>query len=85
MPTYEYQCASCGLKFEQKQSMTDPPLTECPQCHGKVHRVILGGLELIAKNSDPTRMPSSSGECTLEQSGKTCCGRNKRCDKPPCE
>lgn len=28
MPTYEYKCKSCGMKFEKFQSMTDAPLTD---------------------------------------------------------
>lgn len=33
MPTYEYQCASCGHQFEAFQKINDAPITECPQCH----------------------------------------------------
>jgi putative FmdB family regulatory protein len=40
MPTYTYQCASCGAAFEQVQKFSDDPLTECPSCHGTVRRVI---------------------------------------------
>ena len=40
MPTYEYQCKTCGHQFEQMQRFSDPPLTECPKCSGQVRRVI---------------------------------------------
>lgn len=40
MPTYEYQCKDCGNQFEQLQRYSDPPVTECPRCHGKVRRII---------------------------------------------
>lgn len=33
MPTYEYQCTSCGHAMEAFQKMTDEPLTTCPVCH----------------------------------------------------
>ena len=33
MPIYEYQCQSCGHELEAIQKMSDPALTECPQCH----------------------------------------------------
>ncbi len=33
MPIYEYQCAHCGHTLETLQKISDPPLTECPQCH----------------------------------------------------
>jgi putative FmdB family regulatory protein len=40
MPTYTYQCADCGVAFDQFQTFADDPLTECPTCHGVVKRVI---------------------------------------------
>ena len=40
MPVYEYQCDTCGLRFERRQHMSDEPLQDCPECDGYVHRVI---------------------------------------------
>jgi putative FmdB family regulatory protein len=40
MPIYEYKCDDCGIEFEATQGMDDPPLTECSQCSGSVHRLI---------------------------------------------
>jgi putative FmdB family regulatory protein len=40
MPVYVYRCDACGLTFEQRQHITEPPLTECPECDGHVQRVI---------------------------------------------
>ena len=40
MPTYQYQCETCGIMFERKQHFTDEPLKRCPECDGEVHRVI---------------------------------------------
>jgi len=40
MPVYVYQCDTCGLTFERRQSITDEPLHDCPECEGHVHRVI---------------------------------------------
>lgn len=40
MPTYEYECEQCGVRFERLQRMSDAPLTECPECNGHVHRVM---------------------------------------------
>lgn len=51
MPTYEYECLDCGHQFEVVQSMKDPHLTECPQCHGKVQRKIGRGAGIIFKGS----------------------------------
>jgi putative FmdB family regulatory protein len=51
MPTYEYQCEKCGNKFEAVQSIKDEPLKTCPQCGGKVKRLISSGVGLIFKGS----------------------------------
>ncbi|HDN86087.1 MAG: zinc ribbon domain-containing protein [Candidatus Omnitrophota bacterium] len=51
MPTYEYQCLSCGKKFEVFQKITDSPLKECIFCQGKVKRLVGGGCGLIFKGS----------------------------------
>ena len=40
MPIYQYECDTCGVRFERMQRMSEEPLTECPECDGKVHRVI---------------------------------------------
>lgn len=40
MPIYEYQCESCGNHFEILQKITDPPLTECKFCKGKLNKLI---------------------------------------------
>lgn len=40
MPTYEYKCRACSHHFEYFQSMSEDPLHQCPQCDGKVYRLI---------------------------------------------
>lgn len=40
MPTYTYQCDSCGHGFEAVQRFADDPLSECPQCGAAIRRVI---------------------------------------------
>ncbi len=53
MPTYDYQCQTCGHEFEARQSMKDPHLTDCPQesCAGPVKRKIGLGAGFIFKGS----------------------------------
>jgi putative FmdB family regulatory protein len=51
MPTYEYECKSCGHSFEAFQSMSEPPLKDCPQCGKEVRRLIHGGTGVIFKGS----------------------------------
>jgi putative FmdB family regulatory protein len=40
MPMYEYECGSCGRRFEQLQRITEDALATDPECGGPVHRVI---------------------------------------------
>ncbi|HOA74377.1 MAG TPA: zinc ribbon domain-containing protein [Phycisphaerae bacterium] len=48
MPVYEYQskdpegksCYRCRDAFDVMQSMSDPPLTVCPECGNPVERLI---------------------------------------------
>jgi putative FmdB family regulatory protein len=84
MPTYEYQCRKCGLKFERRQAITAAPVTKCPECHGRVQRLVSGGAGFIMKGSDHDQAGKSDADCSLKQTGKTCCGRDERCGKPPC-
>ena len=40
MPTYAYKCKACEHRFETVQKITEDPLTECPECHGEIRRVL---------------------------------------------
>lgn len=40
MPLYEYQCTACHKLTEKRQKFSDPELTECPYCGGKLERTI---------------------------------------------
>ena len=51
MPTYEYECEKCKHHCEVFQSMKDSRKKTCPQCKGKVRRLISGGAGLIFKGS----------------------------------
>lgn len=32
MPIYDYQCSSCGFRKEVMRKISDPALTDCPEC-----------------------------------------------------
>jgi putative FmdB family regulatory protein len=52
MPTYDYVCGACNHRFEEFQSITSKPLKECPQCHRKKLRRLIGpGGGLIFKGT----------------------------------
>lgn len=65
MPTYEYECTKCGHVFEEFQSIQAPPRKRCPQCRGKVERLISGGAGILFRGSGfyvtDSRRPRSGG------------------------
>ena len=61
MPTYGYECKSCGHSFDAFQSMSDEPLKTCPECGKAVRRLINGGTGVIFKGG---------GFYTTDKSGK---------------
>ena len=84
MLTYEYECEKCGLRFECRQAITDEPITTCPKCGQKVHRLVSGGTGFIFKGSGHRREGYRGSKCSMDQKGKTCCGLDEPCGKPPC-
>jgi len=40
MPLYEYECMQCKQRTEKIQKFSDPEITECPHCGGKLERVL---------------------------------------------
>ena len=49
MPTYEYECRECGHAFERFQGINEDPISLCPECEGKVRRLISSGGGLVFK------------------------------------
>jgi len=84
MPTYDYQCDQCGHRFEHFQAMSDAPLETCPECDGKVRRLIGTGAGIIVKGSgfDSTDSRTFRPSCGRD---RPCCGRDTPCDTRPCD
>ena len=85
MPTYEYECENCRHTFEQFQNMSDDPLKDCPECGGRVRRLIGTGAGIVFKGSgfyatDYGRA-SSSGSRPACGRDRPCCGRDVPCGK----
>lgn len=51
MPTYEYECTSCGYIFDVFQNINDKRLETCPKCEKKVKRLIGSGSGIIFKGT----------------------------------
>ena len=84
MPTYDYQCTTCGKRFEWMQSMKDDPLSMCPEevCDhdpkgkGAVERLISAGGGVIYKGggfylTDYVKKSGSSSEGGSGSSGSS--------------
>jgi putative FmdB family regulatory protein len=84
MPTYDYECRQCGLRFERFQRMNDKPLKTCPDCDGPVRRLVGTGAAVIVKGSAGL---SAAYERSAPRCGRQtpCCGRETPCDAPPCK
>lgn len=71
MPIYEYQCKNCGTRTEFLIGIGDENESLiCKNC---------GGSELIKLIS-----PAAPLTISTHPKGKTCCGREERCEKPTC-
>jgi putative FmdB family regulatory protein len=60
VPTYQYACTACGHNLEAVQSFTDDPLTECPECAGRLRKVY-GSVGIVFKGSGFYRTDSRNG------------------------
>ncbi len=40
MPLYEYACTQCGQCTEKIRKFSDPPLTKCEKCGGKLKQLV---------------------------------------------
>jgi putative FmdB family regulatory protein len=67
VPTYQYACTECGEQLERVQSFSDPALTECPACGGKLRKVF-NSVGIVFKGSGFYRNDSRSGNVSAEKS-----------------
>jgi putative FmdB family regulatory protein len=51
MPIYAYRCSSCGLQKDHLQKMSDPALTECPECGKSTYGKMLTAPQFQLKGS----------------------------------
>jgi len=68
MPVYEYECESCGGRFEAVRRFSDPELSECLLCKGKGVRKVLSAPAFVLKGSGwyVTDYPSSDRKQAAE-------------------
>jgi putative FmdB family regulatory protein len=66
VPTYQYACTECAQQLEAVQSFSDPALTECPNCHGKLRKVF-NSVGIVFKGSGFYRNDSRAGAVGAEK------------------
>jgi putative FmdB family regulatory protein len=82
VPTYQYACTECGEQLEAVQSFSDPALTECPACGGKLRKVF-SSVGVVFKGSGFYRNDSRSGAATADKSNAPATGEAApKTDKP---
>lgn len=75
MPTYTYQCESCGIRFDQYQKFSEEPLIICPECGEPALRKVYQPVGIVFKGkgfyATDNRSPSGqSFSSDKEDSGK---------------
>jgi putative FmdB family regulatory protein len=71
MPIYEYECSDCGKVSEIMAGIgRQSDALQCKYCGSSTLNKIPSFASIVAASSRPK--------------GRTCCGSEERCDKPPC-
>jgi putative FmdB family regulatory protein len=74
VPTYQYACTECGEHLEAVQSFSDPALTVCPACQGKLRKVF-NSVGIVFKGSgfyrNDSRKPATSDNSSSDSSAST--------------
>jgi putative FmdB family regulatory protein len=75
MPIYEYRCASCGYENEYLRKVSDPRLTDCPECAKPTFDKLLSaaGFQLkgngwyVTDFKDSGKKPATGGKSGAEK------------------
>ncbi len=75
MPIYEYECRKCGHRFERIQKFSDRVVRTCPECKGRVDRLVhapaiqfKGTGWYVTDYSDKGKKPASDSKESAEGS-----------------
>jgi putative FmdB family regulatory protein len=76
VPTYQYACTdpACGHRFDAVQSVSDDPLTVCPQCEGRLRKVF-SAVGVVFKGSGFYRTDSRAAANGKAGAGKAGSGK----------
>ncbi|MEU7903010.1 FmdB family zinc ribbon protein [Actinoplanes sp. NPDC049118] len=76
MPTYQYACTECGTPLEAVQSFSDPALTDCPNCSGRLRKVF-NSVGIVFKGSGFYRNDSRTGNVSAEKAASSTSSESK--------
>ena len=71
MPIYEYRCKDCGSVTEFLVGVGEDVAISCSHCGSVDMEKVMSVASFLGSSPD-------------QRPGSTCCGREERCDKPPC-
>ena len=88
MPIYEFVCEACGRLVERIQKVSDPPPDACPECGGKMAKIMSrssfqlkgGGWYSDLYSSTPGK--KEGGGSSSSSSSSSSGGDSKPADKP---
>jgi putative FmdB family regulatory protein len=70
MPIYEYECLTCGVIFDKRQSFNDEPKANCPNGHAETRR-LLAAPAIVFKGSGFYINDSKSSKSKANGSSKS--------------
>lgn len=82
MPIYEYRCEACGHELDALQKISDPPLTDCPECGASAFKKQLSAAAFRLKGSGWYETDfKQNGRKNLHESGEKSVGSDKAGEK----
>jgi putative FmdB family regulatory protein len=82
MPTYEYNCPTCG-GYDLEQRITEQALKNCPTCHGPTQRLI-SRTAFMLKGGGWYSDGYGSGAAKKETKAESCPGTGGGCGSGAC-
>ena len=85
MPIYEYRCSSCGFQKEYLQKLSDPVLTDCPECGKQTFSKMLSaaGFQLKGSGWYATDFRNSGAPAKPDAKSATASGGKDKGDTKP--
>ncbi|MCC7448511.1 MAG: zinc ribbon domain-containing protein [Anaerolineae bacterium] len=80
MPLYDYECDTCGARFEAQHGINEP-MPPCPNGHHTVHRLITSAPRMLRGMAAPVSYRASKEELRDKWAEETPRLRKKLTDK----